>query len=212
MFAILFLAAVIIGYRILRPSSELPIYHPSQIDPRLVDKGVPNGPGEHHILDFDLIDQNGDHVSLATTKGKVLLTDFFFTTCGSICPKMSTQLVRVQEAFHNDDRVMLLSHSVTPELDTVPVLAAYAERYGVDARRWRLLTGERKQIYALARKSYFAVKDNGGKGDMSDFVHTENFVLVDPQLRIRGFYDGTSPKEVDRAIADMRTLLGERTH
>ncbi len=203
---VLFFAAVIVGYFILRPSSGLPIYHPSELDPRLVGDAALNEKGEHHIKPFHLIDQNGDSVSLGTVEGKVLLADFFFTTCGSICPKMSTQLVRVQDAFKDDGRVMLLSHSVTPETDSVPVLREYAQEYGVDHRRWRLLTGDRQQIYDLARTSYFAAVDHGDGGP-DDFVHTENFVLVDPQGRIRGFYDGTKPAEVDQAMKDMRTLL-----
>lgn len=208
LFTVLFAAAVAIGYLFLRPSGALPVYHPSQIDPTLVDRSVRSEQGEHRIRDFHLIDQDGDSVTLATVKGRVLLVDFFFTTCGSICPKMSSQMVRVQDAFRTDDRVLLLSHSVTPEADSVAVLKAYAEQYGADHRRWRLLTGDRKQIYALARTSYFAAKDHGDGGPQ-DFVHTENFVLVDPQGRLRGFYDGTSPKEVDRAIADIGTLLKE---
>jgi len=207
-FTALFAVAVIIGYFIIRPSATLPIYHPSELDPRLVDKDVRNEKGEHHILDFRLIDQNGDSVSLATVKGKVVVADFFFTTCGSICPKMSTQLVRVQDKFKSDDRVMLLSHSVTPELDSVARLRDYGALYGVDHNRWRLLTGDRPQIYRLARQSYFACTTQGNGGP-DDFVHTENFVLVDPQLRIRGFYDGTSAKDVDRLIGDMKTLLQE---
>ncbi|MFT3886270.1 MAG: SCO family protein [Flavobacteriales bacterium] len=208
LFTALFLVAVVIGYFLLKPSGALPIYHPSQLDPRLVAKDVRQEQGEHHIKDFHLIDQEGDSVSLATVKGKVLLADFFFTTCGSICPKMSTQMVRVQDAFKDEGRVMLLSHSVTPEQDSVPVLQAYAQRYGVDHARWRLMTGDRKQIYALARTSWFACTDEGDGGP-DDFVHTENFVLADPQGRLRGFYDGTSAKEVDQAIADIRTLLKE---
>lgn len=210
--ALLFLAlaavAVIIGWRILKPSDELPIYRPADLDPRLVRSEARNEKGEHRIKDFHLIDQDGDSVSLATVKGKVVLADFFFTTCGSICPKMSTQMTRVQEAFKNDGRVLLLSHSVTPEKDSVPVLQAYAAQYGADHARWRLMTGDRKQIYDLARTSWFACKDQGDGGP-EDFVHTENFVLADPQGRLRGFYDGTSPKEVDRAIGDMRKLLAE---
>ncbi len=206
-FTALFIGAVTIGYFILRPSGEPPIYHPSQLDPRLVDRSVLAQQGEHHIKPFRLIDQNGDSVFLSNVEGKVVLADFFFTTCGTICPKMSRQMVRVQEAFAADDRVMLLSHSVTPEADSVPMLHAYAQQYGVDHRRWRLMTGDRKQIYALARTSYFAVLDQGDGGP-DDFVHTENFVLVDPQGRIRGFYDGTKAEEVDRAIDDMRWLLG----
>ena len=207
-FLAIFFAAVTIGYFLLRPSDELPIYHPSQLDVRLVDRSVRDAKGEHHIKPFRLIDQDGDSLFLADVQGKVLLTDFFFTTCGTICPKMSTQMARVQEAFAQDDRVLLLSHSVTPEADSVPVLHAYAKEYGVEQHRWRLLTGDRKQIYDLARTSYFAVMDHGDGGP-DDFVHTENFVLVDPQGRLRGFYDGTKAKEVDQAIKDMRKLLKE---
>ncbi|MCC6841090.1 MAG: SCO family protein [Flavobacteriales bacterium] len=205
-FFALFAVAVVIGYFILRPSGELPIYHPSQLDPRLVDGSMRSDTGEHRIKAFRLIDQNGDSVFLKDVAGKVVLADFFFTTCGTICPKMSTQMARVQAAFAEDPRVMLLSHSVTPEADSVPALHAYAREYGVDHRRWRLLTGDRKQIYALARTSYFAVLDHGDGGP-DDFVHTENFVLVDPQGRLRGFYDGTKAAEADRAIKDMRWLL-----
>lgn len=207
-FGAIFLVAVLIGWRMLRPSTELPIYSPSQLDQRLVGDSASAETGEHHIRPFRLIDQEGDSVSLADVQGKVLLVDFFFTTCGSICPKMSTQLVRVQEAFKDDDRVLLLSHSVTPQTDSVPVLKAYAQRYGVLHDRWRLLTGDRKEIYFLARNSYFAAVDQGDGGP-DDFVHTENFVLVDPQGRLRGFYDGTKPAEVDKAMKDMRQLLDE---
>jgi protein SCO1/2 len=202
----IFIAGVVACYLILRPSGAPPIYHPSQLDPRLVGQEVRGEQGEHHIKPFNLIDQDGDSLHLSDIQGKVVLADFFFTTCGSICPKMSNQMVRVQDAFRNDDRVLLLSHSVTPEADSVPVLRAYAQEYSVDHRRWRLLTGDRKQIYRLARTSYFAALDEGDGGP-DDFVHTENFVLVDDQGRLRGFYDGTKKDEVDRAMADMRWLL-----
>ena len=205
---ILFAVAVVAGYFIIRPSDRLPVYHPSQLDTRLVDPGVRTEEGEHHITDFHLTDQRGRPLTLDSVRGRILLVDFFFTTCGSICPKMSSQMVRVQEAWRDEPRVLLLSHSVTPEMDSVPVLAAYAERYGVDHAHWRLLTGDRAQIYRLARRSYFAALDEGDGGP-NDFVHTENFVLVDPQLRIRGFYDGTSAKDVDRAIDDICKLLDE---
>jgi protein SCO1/2 len=119
---------------------------------------------------------------------------------------MTKQMVRVQEAFADEDRLMLLSHSVTPEMDSVPVLAAYADLHGANYAKWRFLTGDRKVIYDLARKSYFAVLDEGDGGP-DDFVHTENFVLVDPQRRLRGFYDGTSTTDVDRLIGDIRKLL-----
>jgi protein SCO1/2 len=207
-FAAIAIAAIIIGYFILRPGDALPVYHPNQLDPRLVDPQVKGMKGEHHISDFTLMDQHGGTVTLDDVGERIIVADFFFTTCATICPKMSTQLERVQKAYADEDRLMLLSHSVTPEMDSVPVLAAYAELHHADPRRWRFLTGDRMQIYRLARRSYFAALDEGDGGP-DDFVHTENFVLVDPQRRIRGFYDGTSPKDVDRLIDDINTLLKE---
>lgn len=208
-FAVIFLAAVAIGYFMLKPGDELPIYHPNQLDPRLVDPSVRGAEGEHHILDFALIDQNGDTFRLQDVGHRIIVADFFFTTCATICPKMTVQMARVQEAFKDEDRLLLLSHSVTPEIDSVPVLKAYADLHKADPRRWRMLTGDRKQIYHLARKSYFAAMDEGDGGP-DDFVHTENFVLVDPQRRLRGFYDGTNAKDVDRLIADIHKLLKEQ--
>lgn len=208
-FALLFTTAVIIGTLILRKDDRLPVYHPSQLDPRLVDPSVRQAFGVHHIKEFHLVDQNGDTVTLKDARGKIIVADFFFTTCASICPKMGVQMARIQDAYRNNAQVLLLSHSVTPEIDSVAALKAYGERYGADPARWRLMTGDRKQIYDLARTSYFACTDQGDGGP-DDFVHTENFVLVDTLLRIRGFYDGTSTKDVDRAIADIAKLLEEK--
>ncbi|MEZ4791609.1 MAG: SCO family protein [Flavobacteriales bacterium] len=209
LFLLIALVAIGAGYVLLKPSDELPVYHPNQLDPRLVDPSVKGRAGEHHISDFDLTDQFGGHFTMADVGHRIIVADFFFTTCATICPKMTTQMVRVQEAYKDEDRLLLLSHSVTPEMDSVPVLAAYAELHRADPERWRFLTGDRRQIYALARKSYFAAIDEGDGGP-DDFVHTENFVLVDPQRRIRGFYDGTSAADVDRLIADIAKLLNEQ--
>lgn len=195
-------------YSVLKPGHALPIYHPADLKPELADARARATKGEHHILDFHLFDQQGDTITLASTHGKVRVADFFFTTCTSICPKMSMQMERVQEAFKDDDRVVLLSHSVTPEMDSVPVLAEYAQMHGADPRRWHFLTGDRRQIYRLARGSWFAALDEGDGGP-NDFVHTENFVLADTLGRLRGFYDGTKAEDVDRLIADMHTLLDE---
>ncbi len=208
LFLLIAAVAIGVGYVLLKPSDQLPVYHPNQLDPRLVDPAVKGRKGEHHIADFDLIDQFGGHFTMADVKDRIIVTDFFFTTCATICPKMTNQLERVQEAYKDEDRLLLLSHSVTPEMDSVPVLAAYAELHHADPDRWRFLTGDRRQIYALARKSYFAALDEGDGGP-DDFVHTENFVLVDRQRRIRGFYDGTSTVEVDRLIGDIAKLLKE---
>lgn len=208
-FSAIFLALVVAGWLIIRPSDQLPIFHPKQIDARLVDPSVRNTAGEHRISDFRLVDQLGDTLTLASVEGRIIVADFFFTTCGTICPKMTAQMERVQEAFRNDDRVVILSHSVTPEIDNVDVLAAYAELHGADPGRWHMLTGDRAQIYRLARQSYFACMEEGDGGP-DDFVHTENFVLVDPQRRIRGFYDGTQQTEVDRLIGDIGRLIKEQ--
>ncbi len=207
-FGAILVAAIVVGYFMLRPSDALPVYHPNQIDPRLVDPQVKGEKGEHHIRDFMLMDQHGEPFTLADVGDRIVVADFFFTTCATICPKMSTQLERVQAAYANEDRFLILSHSVTPEQDSVPVLAAYAQLHNADPKRWRFLTGDRKQIYRLARRSYFAAMDEGDGGP-NDFVHTENFVLVDPQHRIRGFYDGTSTADVDRLIGDVAKLLEE---
>lgn len=203
-FAVVFLIAVMIGYQMLQP--ELPVYHPSQLDLKLVDAEVLKNKGEHRILDFELIDQNGDTISRSDTKGQVIVTDFFFTTCQTICPIMTNQMERVQEAFSDDERLIILSHSVTPEIDSVQILKEYAERHGVNSERWHLLTGPRPQINNLARRSYFACLTDG-TGDEYDLVHTENFVLVDTLGRIRGFYDGTNEEEVDKLIKDVKRLF-----
>lgn len=199
---------IIAGYFIIRPSDRLPVLHPKQINPRLVDADVRLAEGEHRISDFELIDQRGETVTLATAEGRIIIADFFFTTCPTICPKMTKNLARVQQSFPGDARLMILSHSVTPEADSVPVLAAYAALHGADHAQWRFLTGDREQIYRLARRSYFACLDEGD-GGLQDFVHTENLVLVDPQRRLRGFYDGTSTAETDRLLADIEKLMRE---
>lgn len=208
-FALILTVAVLIGWFLLRPSEALPVYHPNQLDTRLVDPQVKGKQGEHRITDFDLVDQQGRHITLKEVGDRIIVADFFFTTCATICPKMSVQMGRVQEAFAKEPRLVLLSHSVTPEMDSVPVLAEYAQRHGADPERWHFLTGDRKQIYDLARRSYFAAMDEGDGGP-DDFVHTENFVLVDPQRRIRGFYDGTKKDDVDRLITDIGKLLEEQ--
>jgi len=208
LFLLVFAGLVTAAYFILRGDDSLPVFHPRQLDPRLVDREVYTMRGEHRISDFDLTDQLGQPFNLDSVGDRIIVADLFFTTCPTICPKMTDQMVRIQDTYRNEPRLLLLSHSVTPEIDTPEVLAEYAREKGADPATWRFLTGSRKQIYALARRSYFACLDEGD-GDLQDFVHTENFVLVDPQRRIRGFYDGTSPTDVDRLISDIRKLLRE---
>ena len=207
---LIFIAGLAISYQILKPEERLPIYNPSQLDPRLVDKDLQNKGKDHHTLPFALLNQYGDTVTDKDLNGKIYVADFFYTTCPGICKDMASQKRRLQEVFKDDDQFVLVSHSVTPEIDSVPVMRKYAELQGAIKGKWQLLTGDKPQIYKLARQSYFAVIDDGGNGDEDDFIHTENFVLIDPQKRIRGYYDGTSEKEIDKLIKDVKILEEEQ--
>jgi len=155
-----------------------------------------------------LQNQNGELITQANYQEKIYVADFFFTTCPTICPIMTKNMAAVQEAFLNDPQVMLLSHSVTPQIDSVAQLKKYALEKGVKDQKWNLVTGDKKQIYRLARKSYLAVKEDGNGGPY-DMIHTENFILVDPEKRIRGFYDGTNPDEIQTLLEDIALLKKE---
>ncbi|MFK5879798.1 MAG: SCO family protein [Flavobacteriaceae bacterium] len=195
-------------YSILNPDKRLPIYSPADVNPRLVDDEVRHIRKGHTISNFSLINQNGETITQKDYEGKIYVADFFFTRCQTICPIMTNNMVKIQEAFNDDDNIMLLSHSVTPVMDSIPVLREYADMKGVDDNKWNITTGDKKHIYELARKSYFAVVDEGD-GGMQDFIHTENFVLVDKKKQIRGYYDGTDAKDVDRLIEDIKLLQHE---
>ncbi|MDY7395743.1 SCO family protein [Aureibaculum sp. 2210JD6-5] len=203
--AILFVILVIVGYFLLSPKKRLPIYNPSDVNPRLVDDSVKHIKYNHKISDFHLINQNGDTVTQKDYFNKIYVADFFFTSCQTICPIMTTNMADLQKYFKNDSAVKFLSHTVTPDIDSVPVLKAYAHKKGVIDGKWNLVTGDKKQIYNLARKSYFAVLDEGD-GGKQDFIHTEQFVLVDKNKQIRGFYDGTNKEEIQQIIEDIQLL------
>ncbi|WP_281636693.1 SCO family protein [Flavobacterium marginilacus] len=192
-------------YSALKPNKTLPIYNPADVNPELVDSTVQYVSKYHTIADFSFTNQNGKTITQKDYEGKVYVADFFFTTCGSICPKMTTNLVDVQKAIKNNPKVKLLSLSVFPETDTVPALKEYAKKYGVIDAKWNLVTGDKKEIYTMARKSYLAVK-MGRPDQLYDMVHTENFVLVDQKKRVRGFYDGTKKEEIQRLIEDIDWL------
>jgi protein SCO1/2 len=195
-------------YNALKPKKTLPIYNPSDVNPELVDSTIQYKSKYHTIADFSFVNQNGDTITQKNYEGKIYVADFFFTTCGSICPKMSTNLVEVQKAVLNNPKVMLLSHTVFPEVDSVSVLKAYAVKYGVVDSKWNLVTGDKKEIYKMARKSYLAVK-LGRPDQLYDMVHTENFVLVDQKRRVRGFYDGTNKEDIKRLLEDIDFLSNE---
>ena len=206
-FAGVFIIGVIIAF-LINKDKPLPIYNPADINPALVDESVQNIRNNHRISHFKLVNQLGDTITEKNFENKIYVADFFFTTCGNICPKMSKQMDRAATELKDLPDVMFLSHSVTPQRDSVAVLAEYADKYGADPKQWMLVTGDKKQIYDLARKFYFAVTTTG-RGDETDFINTEDFVLIDKEKRIRGFYDGTSSKDVDRLISDIRILEKE---
>lgn len=192
-------------YSALKPKKSLPIFNPSDVNPELVDTTVQYISKYHTIADFSFTNQNGETITQKDYEGKVYVADFFFTTCKSICPKMTTNLVDVQKAFLDNPKVKLLSFSVMPDVDNVSVLKEYAKINGVVDSKWNLVTGDKKAIYTMARKSYLAVKQ-GKPDEQYDMVHTENFVLVDSKKRVRGFYDGTNKEDIQRLIQDINWL------
>lgn len=195
-------------YSALKPSKTLPIYNPADVNPELVDSTMQYKSKYHTIADFAFVNQNGDTITQKDYEGKIYVADFFFTTCGSICPKMTANLADVQKAILNNPKVKLLSHTVFPETDSVPVLKAYAIKNGVVDSKWNLVTGDKKEIYTMARKSYLAVK-LGRPDQLYDMVHTENFILVDQKRRVRGFYDGTKKEDIQKLIEDINFLSAE---
>ena len=186
-------------------TKQLPIYNPSDFNPKLVDKSIRNVSDNHRVKDFNLINQNGIKISSKDYENKIYVVDFFFTRCPSICPIMTDNMKLVQDEYIDDNNIMLLSLSVTPDIDNVEVLKNYAIEKGVNDLKWNITTGSKKHIYELARKSYFAVVDQGD-GGLQDFIHTPNFVLVDTKKQIRGIYDGTEDKEISRLIKDINIL------
>jgi protein SCO1/2 len=195
-------------YNLYKPEPRLKVYQPNEFTKELVDSTLQRVRKFHKVDDFKLINQYGDTISQANFEDKIYITDFFFTTCQTICPIMTEHMEKIQDAFKDDDEVMLLSHSVTPVIDDVKRLNAYAKEHNAIKGKWHLVTGDKKEIYRLARKSYFTTKTEGDGGKY-DMVHTENFVLIDKEKRIRGTYDGTNPDEVEEAIRDIKILKQE---
>lgn len=191
-------------YFTLKRKKTLPIYQPANVNVELVDNSIQHVSKYHKINDFSLTNQNGETVTQETYKDKIYVADFFFTTCATICPIMTKNMADIQKEIMYDEDVMLLSHSVTPEIDSVAQLKRYAIEKGVNDSKWNLVTGDKKQIYDLARKSYLAVKSQGDND--YGMVHTENFMLIDKERRIRGFYDGTKEEDIQQLLEDIEIL------
>ena len=206
--AILSIIIIFSIYTLLKPEKKLAVFQPSMVNAELVDTTVQFVRKYHKIADFSLTNQNGETVTQNTYKDKIYVADFFFTTCLTICPIMTGHMLEIQERLKDDPEVLLLSHSVIPVADSVPQLKKYALEKGVNDEKWNLVTGDKKQIYDLARKSYLATKTSGDGGPY-DMIHTENFILVDKEKRIRGFYDGTNAEAIDKLMEDIKILKAE---
>ena len=206
-FLLFSIITIALFYSVLKPKKSLPIFSPSDVNPELVDSTVQYIAKNHTISDFKFTNQNGKTITEKNYKGKIYVADFFFTTCPTICPKMTTNMAWLQNQIKNNPKVMLLSHSVTPDIDSVPVLKKYALEKGVIDGKWNLVTGDKKAIYYIARKSYMVVK-TGKPEELYDMVHTENFVLIDAKRRIRGYYDGTNlDGPTEPGIKNVKQLL-----
>ncbi len=185
---------------------HLPYYDTPEFTPKweMVDENT-----FHKIRPFQLTNQENQSFTEKDIEGKICVADFFFTTCPGICPKLATSMASLQKEFLNDDEILLLSHTVTPETDNVAILKEYAQYKKVDFKRWKLLTGKRSDIYDLGRRYYFIEEDLGVKSDSTVFLHTENFVLIDKERHIRGIYNGLDPNSIQSLIRDIKVLKTE---
>ncbi|WP_339697283.1 SCO family protein [uncultured Marixanthomonas sp.] len=191
-------------------SEYLPYYNEESFTPNWL---IPNSEEEinfHKIPDFKLVNQLGDTVTQKTFDNKIYITDFFFTICPGICPQMTDNMFKLQEKFKNDQDVLLLSHSVMPTTDSVSVLQEYAKNHGVIDEKWHLVTGDKTEIYTLGRDSYFVENDLGEPKSIEDFLHTENFLLIDKSKHIRGIYNGLNRASIAQLITDIKTLQIEK--
>lgn len=190
--------------------NSLPYYNTPNFDPLFLSTPEAKKRIDHKIADFSMRDQNNKIITQKDIEGKIHVANFFFTSCGSICPKMTNNLIAVQDKFKDQKDIVLLSYSVTPWQDSVPVLKNFAEKYKITASNWHLLTGKKTAIYQLARQSYFAEENIGFAKDTSEFMHTEHLLLVDKDKKIRGIYNATLELEIQQLIKDILTLKEEK--
>ena len=208
------LIAIPIAYYFINQRNEkkLPIINPCDLLHDVVAPELRNKCRGHRIEDFEFYNQNGNYIKSSEIKGGIWVVEYFFATCKGICPTMNSQLKRVQKAYKDDESVKIMSFTVDPENDTIEALKKYAVEHDAIDGKWHFFTGDRADLYELARKSFFLLKPAEAENlDYAggDFMHTNNFVLIDSKRRIRGYYDGTNPDEVDELIADIRILQSE---
>jgi protein SCO1 len=202
------LVAIPVFYHLLKVDKKLKVYSPADVNPSLVHESIKHITKDHKIADFKLTNQNGETITQKNYTNKIYIADFFFTRCTNICIAMAYNMSELQEFYKKDDDIMFLSHSVTPIIDSVSVLKEYANNKGVIDGKWNVTTGDKKHIYDLARKSYMAVIEEGDGGE-DDFIHTEQFILIDKERRIRGFYDGTEKEDMEKLKKDITILKEE---
>ncbi|WP_350288172.1 SCO family protein [uncultured Croceitalea sp.] len=188
---------------------HLPYYKDASFTPHWI---TPNSEEEkqfHKIPDFELVNQLGDTITHDTFEDKIYITDFFFTSCPGICMKMTSNMLKLQEEFQNENDILFLSHSVTPSIDSVAVLKKYADKNAILNTKWHLVTGDKTEIYYLGRNQYFVENDLGIPKDINDFLHTENFLLIDKNKHIRGIYNGLNRASLAQLVIDIRRLKKE---
>lgn len=188
---------------------SLPFYKEASFTPHWITPNTPEEKAFHKIPDFKLVNQLGDTLTQQNFDNKIYITDFFFTSCPGICPQMTNSMVALQEKFKNDPNILFLSHSVTPTIDTVEELAKYAKRFGVISNKWHLVTGDKTEIYNLGRNEYFVENDLGIPKDINDFLHSENFLLIDKNKHIRGIYNGLNRASMAQLVVDVQALEKE---
>ena len=187
----------------------LPYYISPDLTPLWISAKSDSFSHIHTIPAFSFMNQDGKMFGKENLAGKIYVANFIFTTCGSICPRMTANFYLLQQAFARDNDVMLISYTVNPERDTVAALKRYADLKKIDAKKWQLLTGNKSDLYTLGKKEYFAGDSIGYYGDLNEFLHTEKVFLIDKKGRIRGVYNGTLPIEMDRIKEDIATLKRE---
>lgn len=193
-----------------RNESRLPYFNTPDFEPHFFSgESKVNREITHKIGDFELENQHGQKVTADAVQGKIHVANFVFTSCGSICPTMTNHMKLVNNVYGNDSTVAMLSFTVTPWIDNVETLKAYTERNSINTNNWHFLTGKKSDIYTLARQSYFAEEDLGFTKDSTEFLHTEHFILVDQNKRIRGIYNGTLELDIQQLIKDIDALKNE---
>ncbi len=192
---------------VVETPTSLPYYHTPDFTPIWNSE---NADTLHTVANFSFVNQLGDSVTNKTVENKIYLVNFFFSTCAGICPKMMRNMEKIQSSFASEADVILISHTVMPWSDSVPVLKDYSQLFHADSSKWHFVTGDRGHLYDIARRSYFVEEEPGFTKDSSEFLHTEHFILVDRDRHLRGIYNGTLELEMERIVEDIGILFGEK--